>query len=98
VTRGVNDIDTVVLPEACGGCSSDCDTTLLLLDHPRIINTTGLSTVHVISTALSLAMYWKSKIRLHMAIHVTNIQFVVVLRFYSYQSIVAVPSWTSPIL
>ena len=34
VTRGINDIDTVTLPETGGSSRSDCDTTLLLLSHP----------------------------------------------------------------
>jgi hypothetical protein len=36
--RSVNDVDAVVLaalcPETCGGCGSDGDSALLLLNHP----------------------------------------------------------------
>ena len=34
MSRGVNDVDLVVFPEACGGSGGNGDTALLLLLHP----------------------------------------------------------------
>ena len=34
MTRGVDNIDSVTLPEGCGRSGGDCDTSLLLLSHP----------------------------------------------------------------
>jgi len=47
VTRGINDVDTVTLPETGGSSRSDSDTTLLLLSHPvhccgTVVNLTDL--------------------------------------------------------
>ena len=34
MTRGVDNIDSMVLPEGRGSSGGDCDTSLLLLNHP----------------------------------------------------------------
>lgn len=34
VTRGINDVDEMLVPSAGGGSRGDCDASLLLLSHP----------------------------------------------------------------